>query len=116
MTTADEPLPELIEQARHRFPATRMRAIKALGKLGTEASTALPALTIALDDADAKVREAAAASIGQLGPVALPSLGSMLSHPDKYIRRHAVWALAKLGKYAVPLRHRLCLALKDEDP
>ena len=116
MTTVNESLPELIEQCRHRFPATRLRAIKALGKLGSEAASALPALSIVLDDADAKVREAAAASIGQLGPAALASLGSMLSHPDKYIRRHSVWALAKLGPHAVPLRHRLCLALKDEDP
>jgi HEAT repeat protein len=73
-------------------------------------------LTNSLDDADAKVREAAAAAIGQLGPGSLQALTGMLSHPDKYVRRHAVWALGKLGRHAVPLRHRLCNALKDEDP
>lgn len=116
MVAADESLPALIEQARHRFPATRLRAIKALGKLGPDASTALPAMTLALDDADSKVREAAAAAIGLVGPQGLPSLGVMLSHPDKYIRRQAVWALTRMGVHALPLRHRLCQALKDEDP
>jgi len=118
MVAADEPppLPVLIENARHRFPPTRLRAIKLLGKLGAEATAALPALTAALDDADAKVREAAAAAIGLLGTASLPTLGSMLSHPDKYVRRHSVWALGKLGPSAAPLRHRLCQILKDEDP
>src|SRR5258708_5588719 len=75
MVAADETLPVLIEHVRHRFPATRLRAIKALGKLGPDAATALPALTVVLDDADSKVREAAAAAIGQLGLASLPTLG-----------------------------------------
>jgi HEAT repeat protein len=116
MTTADEPLPVLIENSRHRFPATRLRAIKSLGKLGQEASTALPVLTLSLDDADPKVREAAAAAIGHIGPAALTALAGMLTHPDKYVRRNAVWALSKIGPKAQPLRHRLCLVLKDDDP
>ena len=116
MTTADEPLPVLIENSRHRFPATRLRAIKSLGKLGRDAADALPALTLSLDDADAKVREAAAAAIGHIGPAALQTLAGMLTHPDKYVRRNAVWALGKIGPKALPLRHRLSLVLKDEDP
>src|SRR5436190_11700804 len=116
MTTADESLPVLIENSRHRFPATRLRAIKSLGKLGHEAGNALPALTLALDDADAKVREAAAAAIGHIGTAALQTLAGMLTHPDKYVRRQAVWALGKLGPTAQPMRHRLSLLLKDEDP
>jgi HEAT repeat protein len=116
MVAADEPIGLLIEQARHRFPATKLRAIKALGKLGAEASAALPALVAALDDGDGKVREASAAAIGQVGAAALPHLGTMLSHPDKYVRRHAVWAFTRIGPPAAPLRYRLCLALKDDDP
>ncbi|CAN5253549.1 hypothetical protein BH11PLA2_BH11PLA2_30470 [soil metagenome] len=116
MTTADETLPVLIENTRHRFPATRLRACKSLGKLGETASTALPALTLSLDDADPKVREAAAAAIGQLGVVAIPTLSGMLTHPDKYVRRHAVWGLGKIGPAASNVRTKLCLVLKDEDP
>lgn len=116
MVAADEPLPVLIESARHRFPATRLRAIKSLGRLGEAAAPALSTLAVALDDADPKVREAAAAAIGQLGTSALATLSVMLAHPDKYVRRHAVWALGKLGPDAASMRHRLCLSLKDDDP
>lgn len=116
MVTADEPLPVLIEQTRNRYPATRLRAVKLIGKLGPQALPALAALTATLDDLDGKVREASAAAIGQLGPMALPTIGIMLSHPDKYVRRNAVWSLARLGPQAASLRHRLCQVLKDEDP
>lgn len=116
MVAADESLPAMIEQVRHRFPVTRLRAIKALGKLGPDASAALPALTLALDDTDSKVREAAAAAVGSIGPQALKVMPSMLTHPDKYVRRQAVWALSKMGIDALSMRHHLCQALKDEDP
>jgi HEAT repeat protein len=116
MTLASEPLPDLIESTRHRFPATRLRAIKSLGKMGETASTALPALATSLDDPDPKVREAAAAAIGQLGVISVTVLTEMLNHPDKYVRRHAVWGLGKLGPAAASVRHRVCHALKDDDP
>ena len=50
----------------------------------------MPALVAALTDEDAKVREAAAHAVGQMGPDALPTLCEMLGHHDKYVRRNAV--------------------------
>ena len=116
MTTADESLPELLASIHHAFPAMRLRAIRAIGKLGSSARDALTALSKSLDDNDAKVREAAAQSIGQIGPDALPLLAQMLKHPDKYVRRNAVWALGKLGPLAKDVANDLCAVLRDEDP
>lgn len=116
MTTADDPLPDLMTNTKHKSPAVRLGAVKALGKLGWQAKEALPVLSAALGDGDAKVREAAAAAVGQLGPDAVPTLAGMLNHPDKYVRRNAVWGLGKLGPLARPVLSELCHALQDEDP
>jgi HEAT repeat protein len=116
MTTADDPLPELVRALRSQNPSDRVRAAKGLGRLGWLAREALPALVGTLRDADAKVREAAAHAIGLMGPEALPTLVVMLAHEDKYVRRNAVWAMAKLGPLARPALGDLCAALKDADP
>jgi HEAT repeat protein len=116
MTTADDPLPDLMSNTKHRSPSVRLGAVKALGKLGWLAKDALPALAAALHDGEAKIREAAAAAVGQLGPDAVPTLAGMLNHPDKYVRRNAVWGLGKLGPLAKPVLRELCHALQDSDP
>jgi HEAT repeat protein len=116
MTTADDPLPDLVRALRSEVPADRLKAAKNLGRLGWLAREALPALIPALADDEAKVREAAAQAVGGMGPDALPTLSSMLRHPDKYVRRHAVWAMGKLGPLARAHLPALCAALKDADP
>ena len=116
MTTADDPLPNLVRTLRSKSAADRLRAAKNLGRLGWLARDAMPALVVALNDEDGKVREAAAQAVGQMGPEALPTLSSMLGHEDKYVRRHAVWAMGKLGPLARPALPVLCAALKDCDP
>jgi HEAT repeat protein len=114
--TTDDPLPDLVRSLRSRTAADRLRAAKGLARLGWLAREALPALVGTLGDEDAKVREAAAQAVGQMGSDALPALVSMLAHPDKYVRRNAVWALGKLGPVARPALRDLCKALKDADP
>jgi hypothetical protein len=116
ITTTDDPLPDLIRALRSRTAADRLRAAKDLGRLGWLAREALPALVGVLDDEDAKVREAAAHAVGQMGPDALPELMRMLAHEDKYVRRNAVWALGKLGPLAGSALRDLCRTLKDSDP
>ncbi len=116
MTTANDPIPEHLENLRHAFPAVRLRAIKALGKLGPNAIHALPGLSAVVNDNDAKVREAAAQAIGAVGPAALPVLAKNLTHRDKYVRRNTVWALAKLGPAGRSVLPDLCHALRDSDP
>lgn len=116
MTTAEDPLPDLMTNTRHKSPLVRLNAIKALGKLGWLAKDALPALAKSLHDPDGKVREAAAQAIGQFGPDAISTLIEMLNHQDKYVRRNAVWALGKLGPLARVSLRDLCQRLQDEDP
>jgi HEAT repeat protein len=115
-TTTDDPLPDLIRALRSRIPADRLRAARDLGRLGWLARDALAALVTVVTDEDAKVREAAAHAIGQMGPEALPELIAMLAHEDKYVRRSTVWALAKLGPLARPALTDLCSTLRDPDP
>src|SRR4051812_40979549 len=93
LPTTDDPVPALIRSLRTGPAADRLRAAKDLGRLGWLARDALPALAAAADDEDAKVREAAAQAVGQMGPDALAALVKLLSHDDKYVRRQAVWAL-----------------------
>ncbi len=114
--TADDPLPALVRALRSQTTTERLRAAKDLGRLGWLARDATPALVGALDDDDAKVREAAAHAIGGMGPESLPALVAMLGHADKYVRRHAVWSLGKLGPLACPALPDLCQSLKDGDP
>ena len=112
----DDPLPDLIRGLRHTAPAERLRSAKDLARLGWLAREALPDLVSSIDDDDAKVREAAAQAIGNMGPDALTTLTGMLSHHDKYVRRHAVWAMGKLGPLAKPSLPDLCATLKNSDP
>jgi len=114
--TADDPLPLLIKALRSRTATDRVRAAKDLGRLGSLARDALTPLSVLLRDDDAKVREAAAQAVGQMGAAALPALREMLAHSDKYVRRNAVWAMGKLGVEAKPALDALCRALKDADP
>lgn len=114
--SAADPLPELIRGTRHRLAATRLQAVKVIGKLGEKALEAQSALVNSLNDDDEAVREAAAHAIGRLGSSAIPAIERMLENSDKYIRRHAVWALGKLGPNAVKALPALCKALRDSDP
>ncbi len=116
MSALDDPLPDLLRALRSTVTDSRNRAAKALGRLGWLARDALPALTAAVDDPDAGVREAAAQAIGQMGLDALPQLTRLLTHEDKYVRRNAVWAIGKLGPLAKRVLPDLCAALHDSDP
>ena len=115
-TTIDDPLPDLIRTLRSRTATDRIRAAKDLGRLGCLARESLPTLVGLLRDDEAKVREAAAQAVGQMGPGALAALSGMLTHSDKYVRRNAVWAMGKLGPAALPALANLCRGLKDADP
>jgi HEAT repeat protein len=109
-------LPDLIRGLQHAAPTERLRAARDLARLGWLAREALPALVAAVDDEDAKVREAAAQAVGNMGPDALVTLTRMLTHHDKYVRRNAVWAMGKLGPLAKPALADLCATLKNSDP
>jgi HEAT repeat protein len=116
MTTTSDPVPDLIRTLRSRAATDRIRAAKDLGRLGSLARESLPTLVGLLRDDEAKVREAAAHAVGQMGTGALAALSGMLAHSDKYVRRNAVWAMGRLGTGALPALQGLCRALEDPDP
>ncbi len=78
--------------------ATRWRAAEALGNLGSEAESAVPALVGALRDRSADVRWRTAEALGKLGAgAAVPALAEALRDADDLVRGEAAKALGRLG-------------------
>jgi HEAT repeat protein len=65
--TDNESIDELIQQISAEDSATRCQAIKTLGQLGPEASSALPPIRKALHDSDFRIRLEAAIALGFIG-------------------------------------------------
>jgi HEAT repeat protein len=65
----------------------------------------VPALTTALRDEDASVREAAAKALGNIGPAAkaaIPGLVELARDDDALVRRTAAGVLSGMGPAAAP--------------
>ena len=78
----------------------RQAAAVALGGIGPEAKTAVPALTDLLNDKERAVRHAAASALGNVGPeakTAIPALTELLKEQG-VIRETAAEALTKIHK------------------
>jgi HEAT repeat protein len=94
---------------------TRFWAAKALGEIGPEAKSALPALFAALDDSSPKVRQAAIDTLVLIDPQGDDVLGSLyrpLDDAHSGVRRCAVQAIGRLGPAAaraVPLLKSMLL-------
>jgi HEAT repeat protein len=114
-------LKALIEQITSRDVGLRLRAVKTLGGLKADAAVAVPALTLALADADGDVRRAAVAAIRLIQPQAKPSkeliqaIVADLKDADDNVRLQAVRALGKLGKDASGALPALEPLLTDPD-
>jgi HEAT repeat protein len=131
----------LLEAARRGGPAVRIRAVLALGRLGTPSQSAIDTVAKALSD-PAEVRDnsfplrqalglgprwldervpvrlAAARSLAKLGPKAaagLPGLRSLLGERDPALREAAALALAAAGRAAEPALPALLEHLDDKD-
>lgn len=101
----------------------RRNAAFALGKIG--ANDGLRPLKKAVADSDAKVREAAAYALGDLGKQSLaasrdpdlaPLLAKLLTDTDPMVRRSAAYGLGCLGSDAMVAEPALKIALQDERP
>ncbi len=78
-------VPLLVEALRSPDVAVRLRAVEALGRMGSEAANAVPTLIPLLDDANPDVRRSAARTLGLIGPAAkdaVPSLVRNLFQPE----------------------------------
>jgi HEAT repeat protein len=122
------PLADWLEALKAPDATVRREAVQAIGGLGPEAETAVPALVEALRDDDANVRAGAARALGAVGPgarSAIPALIEALSEPgyeltvqDGLPSYVPVWftvgsALGDIGPAALP---DLIAAVDDEDP
>ena len=83
-------------------PTVREAAAAGLGVWGPKARAAVPALTAALDDGDARVRQAAVGAFFELSgaapaPEAVPKLLPFLGMPEPAVRMAAAAALGAIG-------------------
>jgi HEAT repeat protein len=106
--------------------ARRRSAAFALGKLGSSASDAVPALRKTLEkDKSPKVREAAAFALGEIvresikaaaDPQLVPALSAALKDEHWSVRRSAAYALGCVERDAAPAQEVLEGLLKDAFP
>jgi len=97
---------------------TRWNAARTIGKVGSEAASAVPALLAALQDPAATIREHAAEALGDIGPPAaeaVQSLASVLDDPAPRVRRDAVRSLGQIGQPARTVVAQIQTLLKDKE-
>jgi HEAT repeat protein len=91
---------------------------KASGELIHLGEPAVPALAVALQDSEPRIRLAAASTLWGMGPrsrAAVPALGGALSDPQVDIRLAAAMALESAGAEAREAVPALAAALRDGD-
>ncbi len=97
----------------------RSDAANELGKLGSKAKAAVPALVTALKDSDSLVRSAAAFALGFIREDAarvVPALNTALSDENEYVRSAAASALAMFGADAAAAAGALSMIGPDAQP
>ena len=95
-------------------PAPRSAAAVGLGDLG--AAEALPALLVAIEDADVHVRQMAMNALGEIGDArAVPRLERALTDARPEVRYQAIIAYAKLASDAADVERALGRACGDAD-
>jgi HEAT repeat protein len=83
----------------------RMRAMRALGDMGSAAKPLLPVLIQALDDTDWRIRYESTKTIGRIGNearTAIPALNDRLIDQDRRVACEAIASLGKIGTTALP--------------
>ncbi|HEX8200535.1 MAG TPA: alpha-L-fucosidase, partial [Isosphaeraceae bacterium] len=93
----------------------RREVARALADLSRPAPEAVPALLLALHDADAEVRWRAELALGRTGPAAVPGLIRALDDPDPALRRGAAFVLGPLGPRAGAAVPALIRSARDRD-
>jgi HEAT repeat protein len=112
-------LQDWVNDLRSPNESTRLMAATALGEMGPEAKSALPALASTIDDPSPKVRMSVVWSLVHVDPTGkevLVYLYSAMKDDDVGVRVYAVKAVGKLragGAQAAPELERL---LKDPAP
>ncbi|MCC2692808.1 HEAT repeat domain-containing protein [Nodularia sp. LEGE 04288] len=104
-----------IQELKYKNDQERWNAAMALGRIGSEAESAIPHLMTTLKDENPLVRLSAANALGKIGlkaEVAIPELIATLKDQDEDVKQEAATALSRIGSSAVPA---LITALKDNN-
>ena len=117
-----EPTPQELDKLIKdlKSPSSRVRssAAFALGKMGSAAASAAPALAAALKDINSGVRIFAAEALGKMGSAALPvvpAIVALLKDTEPSVRGSAAFALGRMGSLAASAVPALTATLKDRD-
>lgn len=109
---------QLERMLRDPSPAVQAQGAYGLGRLGSEARSAVPSLIEALKK-DSLVRQQAARAPGQIGPdarEAVPALSAALEDSAWAVRRQAALALGRIGPDARPALPKLQKLGRDPEP
>src|SRR5262249_32919061 len=112
-----EDIPRLIQELKEGDEPDRIGAAEALGRLGADAKSALPALLLVLRDEGESVRQAGLRAIIAIGPdvKAMAALAVSLRDSDNTVRALSATALGQLGPVARQTIPGLRQALLDSD-
>ncbi len=94
-----ESVEELIVDLGSDKPKSRLKALRALRRIGQPAAEAAPQVVALLSDEESHVRRSAASTLGELGPSAVgsvPELRELLKSNDRHLRRVAADALRRM--------------------
>jgi len=111
----------LVAQLGSKDETIRLRAVKAIARLGPLAKPALEELLRSMSDPDPDVRRAAVAAVRLVAPNEKPTEAMMrvyaldLQDPDDTVRLRAATILGRLGPAAVSAVPALEAALSDSD-
>lgn len=116
-------VPTLLTQLKDKDAATRVNAAEALGRAGSDAKSAAPALIAALaEDKDPFVRRMAAVALGEIGadaksavPALVALVQSQYENIDGLVGSECAVALAKIDPKGAATVAVLSKSLKDAD-
>jgi HEAT repeat protein len=91
---------ELMALLTNHNPVVRRNVAAALGRIGTAAQEATPALLATLKDEDLSVRNSAARALGSVGYWRYEEIARGLGDPDTRVRRGCAHALSWIGSIA----------------
>ena len=98
----EEAVPRLVEAAAGEDEASARRALAALGRMGTEAGEALPALMAFLPQAGPARQLQIVEALGSFGPDAADTLADVAMNGDEATALAAVRSLRRIGPAAAP--------------